>query len=207
MTLQIIGAGLGRTGTYSMKAALERLGFGPCYHMMEVVAAPSVHLPHWQAAFAGKPDWPSLFQGYRATVDWPAAACWRELSAAYPQAKVLLTTRSTESWVASFTETIYKLSNDRAHVPEHMWPFLDNSIVAISRSGMRLGLTPAELARAYEAHVAAVQATIPKERLLVYEVKQGWGPLCAFLDKPVPSEPFPVSNGRDEFWEHVRGVR
>ena len=204
MSLQVIGAGLGRTGTYSMKAALEQLGFGPCYHMIEVLQNPAQRLPQLQAAMRGEPNWDDLFDGYNSTVDWPSAAFWRELIVTYPHAKVVLTTRSTDSWVASFSETIYKLMAGRDQVPPVMLPFIDNSIAVTTRSGFPSGLNLDGLARAYDAHIDAVTAALPEDKLLVFDVKQGWRPLCTFLGKPVPSQPFPVSNNRTEFWEHVR---
>ncbi len=109
MTLEVIGAGVGRTGTYSLKLALEELGFGPCHHMEEVLHNAPIQIPLWTAAAAGKPDWDAALNGYNSAVDWPTASFWSELAKRYPKAKVVLTLRSTESWVASFSETIQKL--------------------------------------------------------------------------------------------------
>src|SRR5258708_3902275 len=109
MTLRIVGAGLGRTGTHSLKIALEQLLGAPCYHMVEVFAHPE-HVPIWTAAIKREPvDWPVLFDGYVATVDWPGGAAWREISEAYPEAKVLLSTRrSADEWWTSASKTIFE---------------------------------------------------------------------------------------------------
>ena len=94
MTLAVIGAGFGRTGTMSLKVALERLSFGPCYHMIEEMEHPE-HDALWQAASDDKPvDWERLFAGYRAAVDWPVAAFWPELASHYPEAKTHLAERA-----------------------------------------------------------------------------------------------------------------
>lgn len=106
MTLKVIGTGLGRTGTYSLRLALAELGLGPCYHMEEIILNMATYLPRWQAAVAGWPDWSSIFEGYNSAVDWPTASYYRELLATYPDAKFVHTTRSVESWVASFSGTI-----------------------------------------------------------------------------------------------------
>ena len=107
MALELIGAGLGRTGTLSLKAALERLGYAPCYHMIEVLTAPE-RGRHWLARTpTGARDWDAIFRGYRATVDWPAAAFWRELVDRYPDAKVLLSLRDADRWYDSVMNTIY----------------------------------------------------------------------------------------------------
>jgi hypothetical protein len=207
MTLQVIGAGVGRTGTYSLKLAINRLGLGPCHHMEEVLLNRPVHVPLWAAAVAGKPDWPAIYDGYRSAVDWPTAGFVRELAAAYPKAKFVLTTRSPESWTDSFSATIYKLIAARAQAPAEMQPWLDMAYGVIARTGFPDGLDLPALKAAFEAHNAAVRALIPADRLLVYQVKEGWGPLCAFLGVPEPAEPFPRSNDRAEFWDRVSGKK
>ncbi len=204
MTLKVIGAGVGRTGTYSLKAALERLGFGPCYHMAEVMAHLPVALPLWQDAVRGEADWEKIFAGYESGVDWPIAGFAPRLNAAYPDAKFILTERSPESWAASFGETIYTLCGRRDEAPPHMREWLDMSIATIAGTGFPAGLDGDQLARAFVAHNDMVKATIPADRLLVFEVRQGWEPLCGFLGAPVPDEPFPRTNDRAEFWELVR---
>jgi hypothetical protein len=201
---KIIGTGVGRTGTYSLKKAITQLGLGPCHHMEEVMHHMPVQLPLWQAAVQGQPDWAAIYRGYESAVDWPTAGFFRELGTAYPDAKFILSVRSPESWAASFSETIYKLSAARDQAPPHMHAFLDMAIAVTAKSGFPLGMDPPALAKAFTAHNEAVKAALPAEKLLVFEAKQGWGPLCAFLGQPVPSEPFPQTNSRVEFWELVK---
>jgi hypothetical protein len=203
--MKVIGAGVGRTGTYSLKLAINRLGLGPCHHMEEVLHNRPVQLPLWVAAASGEPDWDAIYDGYESAVDWPTAGFFRELSVAYPQAKFVLTHRSPESWAASFSETIYKLLAGRDQAPEDMHPWLDMGTDVIGQSGFPPGLDVAGLMAGFTAHNEAVKEVIPADRLLVYQVKEGWGPLCAFLGVPVPDEPFPRTNDRSEFWELVAG--
>jgi hypothetical protein len=206
MTLKVIGAGVGRTGTYSLKLALEHLGYGPCYHMEEVFKDPPRRVALWNAALAGAPDWPALFEGFAAAVDWPVAAFWPELAAAYPDAKVVLTTRSADIWCQSYSETIAKLLAGRDEAPPHLKPWFEMAIGVTERSGFDGKMSRAEIIEAFNAEVAAVKNAIAPERLLVCEVKDGWEPLCTFLDKPVPAMPFPNTNNTTEFWELARRV-
>ncbi|EYD74611.1 hypothetical protein Rumeso_03907 [Rubellimicrobium mesophilum DSM 19309] len=202
MSMQVIGAGLGRTGTYSLKLALERLGFGPCYHMEEVLARMDERVPLWTAAAQGRPDWATIFRGYGSAVDWPVAAFTRELAEAYPAARFVLTVRSPESWVASFGETIGKLM-DGTPLPPPMQDWLAMGRAVLAKSGVHAGLDREGLRAAFAAHTEAVKAAVPAERLLVFEVREGWAPLCAFLGVPVPDEPFPRTNEREEFWQRI----
>ena len=207
MTLKIIGTGVGRTGTYSLKTAIGQLGLGPCHHMEEVLHHMPVQLPLWQAAVKADPaksDFAAIYDGYQSAVDWPTAGFFRELSKAYPEAKFILTVRSPESWAASFSETIYTLLAGKDQAPPHMQAWLDMAAAVIAKSGFVAGMSLPDLAKAFTAHNDAVKAAIAPHKLLVYEVKQGWEPLCAFLDKPVPAEPFPKTNSRVEFWELVK---
>ena len=207
MTLRVIGAGLGRTGTNSLKLALNALGFGPCCHMSEVRADTERFVPLWAAATKGEPDWAAIFKGFNSTVDWPSSGFVPELYAAYPQAKFILTTRSVESWLRSFCDTIYTARRSREHVPPALLPWFDMVAAVVDRTGFPNGLDEAELAHRYEAHGAMVKATIPADQLLVYHVGEGWSPLCAFLDVPMPAEPFPRTNDREEFWANLSAVR
>ncbi|WP_235994665.1 sulfotransferase family protein [Nonomuraea montanisoli] len=219
--LEVIGAGLPRTGTLSTKAALERLGFGPCYHMFEVMTHPD-HVDRWLAATAGevhgREGWDKMFAGYRSATDWPASHYWRELAETYPDAKVVLTVRDPRSWYPSINmlmsgpaaSVMARDGRSLEDLPEQaraifagmvrMRPALE----AIGRcyfgpdwsSGH--GVPSEELAvEAFERHVAAVKAGIPAERLLVFDVREGWGPLCAFLGVEAPTEPFPRLNDTD----------
>jgi len=204
MSLKVVGAGVGRTGTHSLKLALEQLGFGPCHHMEEVFKGAARQVPLWSAAVEGKPDWEAIFQGYNAAVDWPAAAFWRELAAAYPEAKVILTTRDAERWCQSYSDTIAKVMSAADQVPPQLQAWLTMSTGAIARNGINANMSPDNLVKAFEHHAAAVRQSIPAHRLLVYEVKDGWRPLCAFLGVPEPATPFPNTNNVEEFWALVR---
>ena len=204
MTLQVIGAGVGRTGTYSLKLALEHLGFGPCHHMEEVLKDPSRQIPLWHAALAGQPDWAAIFDGYAAAVDWPSAAFWRELAAAYPEAKVVLTARAAERWHQSYAETIARLLSQADAASPELRPWFAMAFGVTRKSGFDGDASQAATIAAYEANVAAVRTSISPERLLVFDVKKGWEPLCSFLDQPVPATPFPRTNNSEEFWELAR---
>ena len=207
MPLSVIGAGFGRTGTLSLKLALERLGFGPCHHMEEVLKHPE-QLRRWQDAAAGRPvDWEEVFAGYRSTVDWPSTHFWRELVAAYPQAKVILTVRPDAAWWASFSQTILPLMERYAEVPDpHVRGVLamGTALIAEQTMGSRPGDETTALG-CYRRRIAEVTAEIAPERLLVFDVAEGWAPLCAFLGRPVPDTPFPRTNSIEEFWRLVGG--
>jgi hypothetical protein len=199
MGLQLVGAGLGRTGTTSLKAALEQLLDGPCYHMMEVFGRPEA-ATMWRDAVDGDlPDWNEVFADYRAAVDWPVAGFWRELSAAFPDAPVLLSTRDTDGWWKSASQTIF---------PAIVREPPAGSPVALEREMIfelfDVRFTPgwqdeATAKAAYEEHNDAVRAAIPADRLVEWHPGDGWGPLCAALDLPVPDAPYPHVNTTDEF--------
>jgi len=205
MTMQIIGAGVGRTGTYSLKLAINQLQFGPCHHMDEVLHNMAVQVPLWSAAVAGSPDWSKIYNEYKSAVDWPTACFFRELVKEFPSAKFVLTQRDPERWADSFGGTIYKLLAGRDEAPQEMKAWLDMAGDVIAKSGFPLGLDRDALINAFVAHNDAVKETIPPSQLLVFEVKQGWEPLCEFLDAPVPAEAFPRTNHREEFWDRVTG--
>ncbi|MFD0980680.1 MULTISPECIES: sulfotransferase family protein [Tropicimonas] len=194
MSLEVIGAGFGRTGTESMKLALEKLGFGPCYHMREVISRDRIDL--WCDAASGRlPNWDEAFAGYRATVDWPAARFWREIAMHYQQAKVLLTVRSAESWYASMQKTILRVLREK--------PDPNPVAIPLIRDGVFKGnITDKDhMIAAYERNTAEVQAAFGADRLLTYELGEGWTRLCDFLGCDVPDEPFPRSNEADDFME------
>lgn len=208
MALALVGAGFGRTGTKSLKLALERLGFGPCHHMYEVRRNPE-QLPFWQAAAAGRlPDWDEVFAGYRACVDWPAAAFWREIAEHYPAAKVLLTVRPEDAWIDSIYATIYPRMRDcetleSGHARASM--SMARSLIVERTFGGRLD--DREHAKAvFRAHNETVRRSVPPERLLVYRVGEGWEPLCRFLDVPIPDDAFPHINSTEEFRERHPGL-
>jgi len=202
MALKVIGAGFGRTGTLSLKLALEELGFGPCHHMAEVFAHPET-VPVWHEAALGRPvDWDALFEGFQAMVDWPGCAFWRELAIRYPEAKVLLTVRDADHWWESASSTIFKAMEMGLKADD---PFLrSHSEMAhlLIREGTFNGSFDRDVCVAeFERHVAWVKATVPPERLIVYEVGSGWEPLCEGLGVPVPSTPYPKVNSREQFWD------
>lgn len=205
MSLKVIGAGVGRTGTYSLKIAINRLGLGPCHHMEAVVQNMSGQVPLWNSAVDGNPDWASIYSGFDSAVDWPTACFFRELSAAYPDAKFVLTHRDPETWAASFSATIYKLLAGKDDGPPEMHDWLVMAERVIEKTGFPPGLDEAGLVQRFAAHNEAVKAAIPADRLLVYQVKEGWAPLCAFLGAETPDEPFSRTNDRSEFWDLVSG--
>ena len=194
MTLKVIGVGLGRTGTLSLKLALEKLGLGPCYHMIEVFLDPS-RPAQWIAAADGKPDWQAIFKGYSATTDYPACSFWRELVDYYKDAKVLLTVRDADQWFESTQATVFSPAMRARVVGTPMEPFMRKIIWR--DFGERIDDRAFMTAR-FKQHTAEVERAIPKKRLLVYEVGQGWEPLCRFLKCPVPDTPFPHANSREE---------
>ncbi len=198
MTLKVIGAGFGRTGTLSLKTALEELGFGPCYHMEDVIKRPS-RTKMWQKIVDGQsPNWDKVFAGYQATVDWPGCSYYPELMDAYPDAKVILSVRDPERWYNSAYNTIYALTK----IPgAHRLPLVGQHIHFINDlawNGTFHGRfeDPTYAMRIFEEHIAQVKATVPAERLLVFNVKEGWEPLCQFLGVPVPERQFPHANDR-----------
>ena len=205
MTIKVFSAGFGRTGTLSLKQALEQLGFGPCHHMEEVIKTGPAQVQLWSAAADGKPDFKAIFDGYHSAVDWPTAAFWREMAAAYPDAKVILSSRTPESWVKSFSDTILKVLLDRANWPPHMTDWL-NMVTRVVIDRSLGGVTdPDGLLEVFKAHEAAVKAAIPADRLLVHSAKDGWEPLCAHLGVPVPSTPYPRTNSTEEFFDLMKG--
>jgi Sulfotransferase domain len=202
MALEVIGPGFGRTGTKSLKDALERLGFGPCHHMAEVIAHPE-QVPYWQAVAAKKSvDWSAVFRGYRSQVDWPGAHVWRELIVAYPTAKVVLTVRAEAIWWDSFSTTIGQLmaNYQERPLPPHVRSMLDAwaALAGQETFGDKFDDRDAALA-AYRRRTEEVRSTVPPERLLVFDVAEGWEPLCQFLGKTIPRAPFPHQNTNEEF--------
>jgi hypothetical protein len=198
MALSVIGAGLPRTGTASLKRALQELGFNPCYHMSEAFAHPA-HWAMWTDAAEGRPvDWDTLFDGYRAAVDAPTCLFYRELAAHYPDAKFILSTRDPELWFSSTQATV--LSTDIVARRGPRPPELDHMMRAIGWHQDAPGAhdKDALLAR-YHSHNESVRRTIPRERLLEFTPSQGWEPLCAFLGVAIPPQQFPNVNARAEF--------
>jgi Sulfotransferase domain len=202
--LKVIGAGFGRTGTLSLKYALEELGFGPCYHMVELFDKAGAS-EQWDAITGGAPaDWDTVFAGYRATVDWPSCAFYKELMQAYPDAKVLLTVRDPEKWYESVSNTIYQVSHAR---PDPDLSPHGHMIKALIWQGTFDGKFEEKdhAIAVFLQHIEDVKQRVPPEKLLVYNVKEGWEPLCAFLGVEAPAgKPFPHLNDRDNFTGRVR---
>lgn len=193
--LKVIGAGFGRTGTESMKTALEMLGFGPCFHMHEVMANPD-RVTTWRAISRGEPaDWDAVFAGYQASVDWPAAFFWRELAAHFPDAKVLLTYRDPEDWYASMEKTILPVLRKRAEGT------VGELLIAQRVFGGEVEDKDAVIA-AYIRNTQEVQAAFGPDRLLTFAPGDGWGPLCA----PVPDMPYPHKNQPAAFQEKLEAL-
>ena len=202
--MKVIGLGLGRTGTYSLKTALEQVGLGPCHHMERVAQNMPVQLPLWNALLENPTNFEAAYEGMQSAVDWPTAAFYKELYQHYPNAKFILTHRSKESWAESFGSTIYKLLSDRENAPAPIQEWLNMVVKVIEKTGFSMGLDFEGLAERYEAHNKAVRELIPDGQLLVYQVKEGWEPLCKFLNVEAPTMDFPRTNNREEFWDLVK---
>jgi sulfotransferase family protein len=206
MSLKVIGAGFGRTGTLSLKLALEQLGFAPCYHMIETGQRPE-HDALWLAIARGESDdWRLILEGYAACVDWPGVSIWKTLVAANPEAKVILTVRDPERWYASAASTIFARMRDFADAlargdavdparQAHM-TMVNKIVVDNSFSG---SLDKAHAIAVFNAHNDEVRRTVPPDRLLVYESAEGWDRLCAFLGVPKPQTPYPEVNSTEDF--------
>ena len=196
MTLKVVGAGVGRTGTHSLKIALEQLLGGPCHHMIEVLGDPT-QAPGWISAIEGRPvDWATMPAGYVSLVDWPGCSFWPELSAANPDALVLLSVRDPESWYRSASNTIFQ-SFDK--VPPELAPWMA-AVVQLLRDRFSDSFdNPIAMMDAYERHNEAVRQSVPGDRLLEWTATDGWDPICDRLGLEVPSEPFPVTNTTEEF--------
>jgi hypothetical protein len=204
MPLEIIGAGFGRTGTLSLKLALEQLGLGPCYHMVTVQAEPE-RAGDWIDAIHGEAvDWERVFDGFQSTVDWPACHFWRELADCYPAAKVLLSKREASGWYKSVINTIANvMKSDLAKDA----PGRERSPLVMVRKIVLEGAfggnidDEANAIRVFEAHNKAVCDAIGPDRLLVYEQGQGWEPLCKFFGVPTPDTEYPHVNTTKSFQE------
>jgi len=203
MAISIIGVGVGRTGTYSLRLALNQLGYGPCHHMEEVLKNMDIQVPLWSETLKGNTNWSTIYNGFKSAVDWPTAGFFHELIKEYPTAKYILTERNPENWADSFGSTIYKLIEGRDKAPEKMHNWLNMANKVITKTGFPEGLDREGLINGFIAHNKAVREIIPEEQLLIFQVKDGWEPLCKFLNVPLPNEPFPRTNNREEFWDLV----
>ena len=196
MALEVIGAGLGRNATFTLKFALEKLGFGPCFHMAELFADVRRRLPLWLDVVDGRPDWDAVFEGFRSVTDYPACTWWRELAAYYPDAKIVLTTRDPDSWFDSVSETIFSPRMQATLVGTPAERMMQGAIYDAFKGGSMTDR--AFMTDWYRRRNEEVIASLPPERLLVFHPKEGWEPLCEFLGVPVPDGPFPRVNSRDE---------
>lgn len=220
MSLKVIGSGLGRTGTHSLKLALEQLGFGKCYHMAELFEHPE-GLVHFKKAERDEdPDWDTLFQDYQSAVDYPVARYYKRLMQKYPDAKIIHTIREPESWYQSASQTIIWASKPslgrilKLMIKLPFSPMLRKQMPILKFNGKLIDLefgkdykNKEEVIRRYNLHNENVLRTVPKEKLLVFNAKEGWEPLCDFLGVPVPDVPFPESNKRDEFINRIKNIK
>jgi len=196
--MHIIGAGFGRTGTTSLQKALEELLGGRCYHMKDIMTN-RVQLDAWHDFAVGRTpalDWKLLFEGYTAAVDCPVCLYYKELMNVFPEAKVILTLRDSESWWKSFNRLMSLVGKARllcfmSRRLRMIARFTDTIIIENAFDGR---LEKEHCMRIFESHNAAVRTTVPSERLLEYDVQQGWQPLCDYLGLTVPDKPFPHLN-------------
>ena len=213
--MKLIGAGLPRTGTLTQKMALEMLGLGPCYHMVDVLADLD-QAGLWERALDEEGPWAKIFDGFHSTVDWPGGYFYRELIDVYPDAKVLLSVREPEAWERSMRETVWAvrngeslirlLSSAQAHVNPQWQGFLNmiDRLLWQGKGTFASGNADSQqLIDTMNRHNDEVKRTVAPERLLVWSVTEGWEPLCEFLELPVPAEPFPHINDRKEFLNRI----
>ena len=210
--MQVIGAGFGRTGTMTLKAALEELGVGPCYHMVEVLWGDTSRLPLWQAAANGEAvDWKAVFDGFESTVDWPGCTFWEPLMEAFPEAKVLLTVRDPEAWYESAKSSIYAslIAGQKGELKEGTQEPPSQEAFQMISTLMWQGTfhgkfeDKAYAIEQFNAHNEAVKRGVPADRLVVHEVKDGWKPLADMLGVPEPTTEFPRLNDKVSFREMV----
>ena len=218
MAVEIIGAGYGRTGTMSTYTALNSLGF-PCYHMFELgTEGNEDHLDFWLEVARSTPgvqhDWSQVFANYRATIDNPASCVWRELVAANPDAKVLLTLhpKGAEAWCESTIDTIYFTENKwQFKIVEFFTPFgrkmgeMSRKLVWQRAHRGTMNDRTAAIAE-YQRHIEEVKATVSPEKLLIFTADQGWEPLCKFLEVDVPEGEFPNVNDREQIKKTIAGM-
>ena len=201
MALQVIGAGFGRTGTMTLKTALEQLGFGPCHHMYEVIIHPE-QAGFWERATRGENvDWEEMFADYRSSCDWPSCSFYKELAERYPEAKVILTLRDPKAWFKSVSNTIMVSFKGPMTLPDgrRVGPPGDFAPQLVGQKTFGGRFDEAHMIDVFNRHNDEVRRKIPKDRLLVFDAAQGWEPLCKFLGVPVPATPFPKTNSTEEF--------
>jgi hypothetical protein len=196
MALKVVGAGVGRTGTASLKLALEQLLGGRCHHMFEMVAGDPAQVSGWTDAIEGRDvDWQKLLNGYVAQVDWPGASFWPELSAANPDALVLLSTRDADAWYRSASNTIFNVFDNPPPGREQWFAAVGRMFRERFSDDLR---NPTAMMDAFERHNAEVRAGVPAGRLLEWTAADGWEPICERLGVAVPDEAFPATNSTNE---------
>jgi Sulfotransferase domain len=214
--MRLIGAGLPRTATTTQMIALEMLGL-PCYHMRDMMGDLETSVPQWRKALDGEADWDEIFEGKESAVDWPASYHWRELMDVYPDSKILLSVRGVDGWVRSMEQTINQvffgdsILHHLARAQYHIDPLYKGWIDVLTEMnwsderGVWAGTNgePAAMADAFERWNQAVIDTVPAERLLVWDPKDGWEPLCEFLEEPVPETPLPHVNDTENFQKNL----
>lgn len=206
--MDVIGAGFGRTGTLSLKVALEQLGFGPCMHMIPLLHDPETSALVRKAAEGDVDSLDVALAGHRSTVDWPMTYFWRELADRHPAAKVILTVRDPRKWYDSADRTIHAAANagrESGGLDPDVMGMVD-ATVWDGTFGGRFADRDAAI-KIFEEHNDRVRREIPADRLLVFEVGQGWEPLCSFLGVPVPETPFPRLNDTAAFHENLLARR
>ena len=210
--MKIFGAGFGRTGTMSLKIALEKLEMGPCYHMREVVSHPS-HIKIWYDFSNGEhPDWDRLFNGFNSAVDFPVSLFYEELIKKFPNAKFILTLRDFDSWYKSTTNTIYKVPTllpewfTQVVYPIRMFIKMQVNLIWIGLFNNKFS-DRESTKRVYYEHIERVKNTIPKDKLLIYHINEGWGPLCEFLNVDIPHIPFPKVNDTAEMLRNFAVIK
>lgn len=202
MGLKVIGAGFGRTGTLSLKQALQRLGFNKCHHMMELFPSEPQQQFWHDAAFGKQMDWDAVFEGYEASVDWPSCAFYQQLMVKYPDAKVILSVRDADKWFDSASETIFKTMDATKAQNTLQGQMVQKLIVEDTFAGKHLDRDYAK--SVFTAHNEEVRRVVPAERLLEFEASMGWQPLCDFLGVAVPEEDYPRTNSTEQFQQMVR---
>lgn len=215
--MKVIGAGFGRTGTKSLQQALEIIGYDKCYHMVTLFQN-TPDIKYWEtAAKGGEVNWGELFQGYKSVVDFPGSLYYKELMEIYPDAKVILTVRDSDSWYKSTMATIYSFSPSIFTKLKLLLtsPFVSKSaqlirIVKMNNATLWQGLFKGKFEdktyaiNVFEKHIEDTKRHVSPDKLLIFEVKDGWKPLCDFLGKPIPDVPFPKVNTSETFHDMTK---
>ena len=198
---RVIGAGLPRTGTSSLKAGLEQLLDGPCYHMFELGQRREADGVRWVQALRGdRAELEAVLDGWAGAVDWPASILWREMAEQFPDATVVLSHRgSADAWWTSADVTVWEaMRRTEAGDDDVLRSF--NRLMRRAASLPQEGWDDPAIAKAwYEQHYRDVVDVIPAERLVIWEPTDGWEPLCTALNLPVPEVPFGHHNSTADF--------